>query len=258
MRARISAGATEYAKGENGVQTQITANILSPSWSNYFVDAVILLFIAGMTILCAKRGFIECLFDVASTLVSFVVAILVAKLIITITGGLFGFQNWLGSSFSKVFIKLEGFDSVLSEDGAKAALLDKNIAGVIANLAVRWFAEGKVAEGTTIAGLLGSVTAKLFTLLIISVILFLAAKLLLLLTKKMITEIVERITLLDATNTIIGAAVGFLQSVLIVGAVLALFAVIPSPPIDNYLSNCLFLGWLYEYNPVIALLGLLI
>jgi uncharacterized membrane protein required for colicin V production len=85
-----------------------------------------------------------------------------------------------------------------------------------------------------------------------------AAKLLLLLTKKMITEIVERITLLDATNTIIGAAVGFLQAVLIVGAVLALFAVIPSPPIDNYLSNCLFLGWLYEYNPVIALLGLLI
>ena len=208
------------------------------------MDAIILLFIAGMTILCAKRGFIECLFDVASTLVSFVVAILVAKLIITITGGLFGFQNWLGGSFSKVFIKLEGFDSVLSEDGAKTALLDKNIAGVIANLAVRWFAEGKVAEGTTIAGLLGSVTAKLFTLLIISVILFLAAKLLLLLTKKMITEIVERITLLE--------------SVLIVGAVLALFAVIPSPPIDRYLSNCLFLGWLYEYNPVIALLGLLI
>ena len=237
---------------------QLTANLLSASWSNYLVDIVVLLFIAGMTILCAKRGFVECIFDVASTLVSFVVAVLVAKLLITITGGLFGFQGWLGGSFSKAFAKLEGFDAVLSEEGAKAALLDKNVAGVIANLAVTWFAKGKVAAGTTIAGLLGKITARLFTLLIISVILFLAAKLLLLLTKKMLTEIIDRITLLDATNTILGASVGFLQAILIVGAVLALFAVIPSAPIDNYLSNCLFLGWLYGYNPVVALLGLLI
>ena len=240
------------------MQVNFTANLLSAKWSNYFVDIIILLFIAGMTILCAKRGFVECLFDFASTLVSFVVAILLARLIVLITGGLFGFEKWLGGSFSRIFIKLDGFDAVLSEEGAKAALLDKNVAGVIANLAVRWFSKGKVADGTTIAGLLGSITAKLFTLLIISVILFLAAKLLLLLTKKTLTEIIDRIALLDATNTAIGAAVGFLQSVLIVGSVLALFAVIPSQPIDNYLSNCLFLGWMYEFNPVIALLGLLI
>lgn len=232
--------------------------LLAATWSNYLVDVIILLFIAGLTILCAKRGLIECMFDFASTLVSFIVAILLAKLLIFITGGLFGFQDWLGGSFSKVFIKIDGFDAILSEDGAKNALLDKNIAGVIANLAVRWFAKGKVASGTTIAALLGKITARLFTLLILSVVLFFAAKLLLLLTKKFLTEIIDRITLLDATNTALGAVVGFSQALLIVGAALALFAVIPSPPIDNYLSNCLFLGWLYENNIVVALLGLLI
>ncbi len=238
--------------------TMSTQQLLAATWSNYLIDVVILLFIAGLTILCAKRGLIECMFDFASTLVSFIVAILLAKLLIFITGGLFGFQDWLGGSFSKVFIKIDGFDAILSEDGAKNALLDKNIAGVIANLAVRWFAKGKVANGTTIAALLGKITARLFTLLILSVILFFAAKLLLLLTKKFLTEIIDRITLLDATNTALGAVVGFSQALLIVGAVLALFAVIPSPPIDNYLSNCLFLGWLYENNIVVALLGLLI
>ena len=235
-----------------------TNYFLASTWSNYLVDAVILLFIAGLTILCARRGFVECVFDFASTLVSFFVAIFLAKFFVFITGGLFGFEGWLGDAFAGSFLKLEGFDAVLSEEGAKEALLDKNVAGVIANLAVRWFAKGKVASGTTIAQLLGDITAKLFTLLITSVILFFAAKLLLLLTKKILTEIIDRITLLDATNTALGALLGFSYSLIIVGAVLAVFAVIPAQPIDNYLSNCLFLGWLYEYNPVIALLGLLI
>ncbi|MBQ7912920.1 MAG: CvpA family protein [Clostridia bacterium] len=235
-----------------------TNGLLAATWSNYLVDVIIILFIAGLTILCAKRGFVECVFDFASTLLSFFVAILLARLVIFITGGLFGFEKWLGGAFAKSFIKVDGFDAVLSSDGAKDALMNKNVAGVIVNLAVRWFAKGKVASGTTIAGLLGNITAKLFTLLIMSVILFVVAKLLLYLTKKILTGIIERITLLDAANTAIGAVIGFSQALLIVGAVLAVFAVIPSPPIDNYLSNCIFLGWMYEYNPVIALLGLLI
>ena len=232
--------------------------LLAATWSNYLVDIVILLFIAGLTILCAKRGFVECVFDFASTLLSFFIAILLARLVIFITGGLFGFEKWLGGAFAKTFVKVDGFNAVISADGAKDALMDKNVAGVIANLAVQWFAKGKVASGTTIAALLGNITAKLFTLLMLSVILFVVAKVLLYLTKKLLTGIIERITLLDAANTAIGAAVGFSQALLIVGAVLAIFAVIPSPSIDNYLSNCLFLGWMYEYNPVIALLGLLI
>lgn len=235
-----------------------TSSLLSATWSNYLVDIIILLFMAGLTILCAKRGFVECVFDFASTLVSFFVAVLLAKFVIFITGGLFGFQNWLENAFSNTFLKLEGFDAVLSEDGAKNALLDKNVAGIVANLAVRWFAKGKVADGTTVAQLLGGITAKLFTLLITSVVLFVVAKLLLLLAKKILNEVIDRIKLLDATNTALGSIIGFSQALLIVGAVLALFVVIPSPAIDSYLSNCLFLGWLYEFNPVIGLLGLLI
>ena len=234
------------------------SNLLAATWSNYLVDIIILLFMAGLTILCSKRGFVECVFDFASTLVSFFVAVLLAKFVIFVTGGLFGFQDWLGGTFTSSFLKLDGFDAVLSQDGAKEALLNKNVAGIVANLAVSWFAKGKVADGTTVAGLLGGITAKLFTLLITSVILFFAAKLLLLLAKKVLTEVIDRIKILDATNTALGALIGFSQALLIVGAVLALFVVIPSPAIDNYLSNCVFLGWLYEFNPVIGLLGLLI
>lgn len=231
---------------------------MAAKWSNYFLDIVILLFIAGLTILCSKRGFVECVFDFASTFVSFIAAVLVARLLILITGGMFGFEDWLSNAFSKIFIKLDGFDMILSEGGAKEALLDKNVAGVIANLAVRWFAKGKVPDGTTIAQLVGDITAKLFTLLMLTVILFLASKLLLLLTKKILTGVIDRIKLLDATNSVLGAVLGLSYAIFIVGGVLAIFVVIPSSAIDNYLSNCLFLGWMYESNPVIAFLGLLI
>lgn len=232
--------------------------LLATTWSNYIVDIVIILFIVGLTILCAKRGFIECLFDFASTFVSFFAAILVAKLLLTITGGLFGLESWVGDSFANVFMKLDGFDIVISADGAEQALAERNVAGVIVNLGVRWFAKGKVADGTTIAQLVGNITGKLCVLLIFSIILFFATKLALLLTKKILTSIIESIKILDATNTAVGAIVGFAQGVFIVGAVLAVFMVIPIPAIDNFLSDCVFMGWLYEYNPVIAILGLLI
>lgn len=235
-----------------------TTNFLAATWSNYVLDIVIILFMAGLTILCAKRGFVECVFDFASTILSFFVAILLAKLLIFITGGLFGLEDWLGKAFAKTFIKVDGFDAVISSSGAKESLLNKNVAGVIANLAVRLFAKGKVPSGTTIARLVGDVTASLFLLLITSIILFVVAKILLHLTKKFLEKIIERITLLEAADTAIGAVLGFTQAILIVGAVLAIFAVIPSKPIDNYLSNCLFVGFMYEYNPVIAFLGLLI
>ena len=93
--------------------------LLAATWSNYIVDIVIILFIVGLTILCAKRGFIECLFDFASTFISFFAAILVAKLLITITGGLFGLEDAVGNAFGKAFIKIDGFDLVISADGAK-------------------------------------------------------------------------------------------------------------------------------------------
>ena len=232
--------------------------LLATTWSNYIVDIVIILFIVGLTILCAKRGFIECLFDFASTFVSFFAAILVAKLLLTITGGLFGLESWVGDSFANIFMKIEGFDLVISADGAEKALADRNVAGVIVNLGVRWFAKGKVADGTTVAQLVGAITGKLCVLLIFSIVLFFATKLALLLTKKILTSIIESIKILDATNTAVGAIVGFAQGLFIVGAVLAVFMVIPIPAIDNFLSDCVFMGWLYEYNPVIAILGLLI
>ena len=232
--------------------------LLAATWSNYIVDIVIILFIVGLTIICAKRGFIECLFDFASTFISFFAAILVAKFLLTITGGLFGLESWVGSSFGKAFMKIDGFDLVISADGAKTALAEKNVAGVIVNLGVRWFAKGKVADGTTIAQLVGNITGKLCVLLIFSIVLFFAAKLALLLAKTVLNGIIERIKILDATNTAVGAIVGLAQAVFIVGAVLAVFMVIPIPAIDNFLSDCVFMGWLYEYNPVIAILGLLI
>lgn len=226
--------------------------------SHYVLDIVALFFIAGLTVLCARRGFVECVFDFASTLVSFFIAVFLAKLVLSLTGGLFGLQGWLEGSFTKSFLKLDGFDAALYQEGAQDALQNKNVAGVIANLAVKWFAKGKVAEGTTVAALLGEVTARLLALLLTSAILFGLAKLILLLTKKILTGIIDKISLLDAANTALGAAIGFAQALLIVGVVLSVLALIPSQAITGYLGNCPFLGWLYGHNPVIVLLGLLI
>lgn len=237
----------------------ILQNVCAVKWSNYILDGVALLLILGYAIVCAKRGFVECFFSFVSMTVSIILAISFAKGLLSVTGGLFGLQEVLENSFTKSFSKVEGFTIVVSESGLESALEEQNMPAILINLAMKWFGSGAdFPEGTTVAMALAQVCARLLSLLIAGLAIFLVSFIVLLCLRKLLSAVINSISLLGFVNTILGAVVGILQSLLIIYSVLAIVALVPTAAVEGYLSNSLFLGLLYENNLLIKCLGLLL
>lgn len=235
-------------------------NLCAVKWSNYILDGVALLLILGFAIVCARRGFVECFFSFITVTVAVILAVSLAKGLLSITGGLFGMQDALTKSFTGKFEKVEGFTAVVSGDGGlEAALQEQNMPGILVNLAVKWFGSGEsLPEDTTIAMILGEVSARLLSLLISGVVIFLVSFICLFLLKKILSALINSISLLGFVNALLGVCVGIIESLLIIYAVLAVVTLIPSAAIEGYLSNSLFLGILYENNLLIKCFGLMI
>lgn len=231
-------------------------NLCAVKWSNYLVDGIVVLFLLGYVIVCAKRGFVHCLFGFVSTLLSLVIAITLAKLVLNLTDGLFGLQGSLESSLIGSFSKKEGFDAVIPPEGVEHALAQQNFSTTLAALIIKWFGNGTVAAGTTLGTALGTLVARLICLLIVGVLLFVLCKILLHLISRLLQAVVDRISLLGAVNAILGSAVGLIQGVLIVSGVLAVLTLIPSQGINDFLSNGLVVGFLYDHNPLVWFIGL--
>ena len=225
-------------------------------WTNYIVDGIVLIVLIGFAIYCGRRGFIDCFFSFASTTIALIVAVTLAKICVDATNGLFGLNGWLEGVFTDGFAKISGFEAEIGAEGADAALKEQNIPAIITQLVFKL--KGEVPEGTTIAMALGEITASLTCYLGTGILLFLICKLLLLLVRNLLNSIMERVSILDKLNTILGVAVGILECLLIVCTVLSVLAVIPSQAINNYLDKTLFLRFLYQRNPLVWLFGLLI
>ena len=160
----------------------INVNTLAVAkWTNYVVDIIVILFLVGFAIVCAKKGFIECLFGFLSTIVALVTASVLAKVIVDATNGWFGVQNWLADLLTTAFGKISGFETVISEGSIESALLDKNLPVILANLALKYFGKGDVPDTMTLAQVFGGTTSRLICLLVTGALVFLIVKLLLLL-----------------------------------------------------------------------------
>lgn len=234
-------------------------NICAVKWSNYILDAVALLLIIGYTIVCAKRGFVECFFSFVSVTVSVILAITFAKGLVSVTKDLFGLRETLENSFTKSFSKVDGFTVVVSADGLESALEEQNMPAILINLVMKWFGSGAdFPAGTTVAMVLAQTCARLLCLLIAGVAIFLVSFIVLFCLRKLLSALVESIKILGFVDSILGAAVGVFQALLIIYAVLAVVALIPTAAVEGYLSDSLFLGVLYENNLLIKCLGLLL
>lgn len=234
-------------------------NICAVKWSNYILDGVALLLIIGYTIVCAKRGFVECFFGFVSVTVSLILAITFAKGVVSVTGDLFGLRGVLENSFTKSFSKVNGFTVVVSEEGLEGALEEQNMPAILINLVMKWFGSGAdFPAGTTVAMVLAQTCSRLLCLLIAGIAIFLVSFIVLLCLRKLLSALVKSIHLLGFVNALLGAAVGVLQALLIIYAVLAVVALVPTAAVEGYLSDSLFLGVLYENNLLIKCLGLLL
>lgn len=227
-------------------------------WTNYIADAVVLVVAVGFAIYCGRRGFIDCFFSFVSTTIALLAGILLAKAFLELTNGFFGLDSVLHDMFENGFSKLDGFNASVAADGMDQALEDKNIPAILARLALKWAGKEDLPEGTTLAYVLGGITSQLCCFILMSALLFVVCKLLLLLLKGILNRFLEEVSFLDTLNIVLGVLVGVSGVLLVVCAILAVLSIIPAAAIGEYMNNALILKLLYNYNPLVFFLGLLI
>ena len=234
-------------------------SLCAVAWTNYIVDGIVALFALISVIVCAKKGFIDCFFGTISTIVALVVAIAFAKTVVSATDGLFGLQGFLQGKLEGVFAKLNGFTADISQSGVEAALEEQNVSAILAGLVMKLVGKQEsIPEGTTLAMLCGEGAGSLATTLIAGLALFIVAKLIIRLLRGVLNAVAENIGLVRGVNVLLGAAVGFLQALLIVCVILAVLAIFPNEAIAAYLSKTYFIGKLYLHNPLVSILGAMI
>ena len=230
--------------------------ICAASWTGYIVDGVVMLFALCSIIVCAKKGFIGCLLSIISTLAALILAILLAKPILSATDGLFGLQEKIDLSFTQSFAKIKGFNTDISSIGVEAALKANDVAAVFAALIVKLVGKQEtLAAGTTLASLLGGATSALAASLIAGAVIFVLIKLVVALLKGILKSTVKKVKLVNGIDVLLGAVVGFVQAFLITCGVLAVLAIIPSDSIPTYFEQTLFVGKLFAHNPLITIIG---
>ncbi len=223
--------------------------------ATYVVDAVALLVILIFAAKAAKRGFVDCLFGLISTVGAFLIALVFTKAFLSLTGGLFGLQGVLAGSFEKTFSEVNGFNIDISAQGIENALADKKLPAFLIDMIMENFKGSEIPYGTTLAMVVGGELGKLAATLIAGFALFLIAKLALRILKNVISGIVKSIPIVGTLDSALGFVVGILQGVLIVSLAIAVLALIPAEGISAFFSEGILVNFLFHNNPIHVVLG---
>ena len=225
------------------------------AWQHYTLDALVVLACLLFAIKDCKKGFVNCLFGVISSLLAIGLAMLLMNVVLDWTNGLFGLEGALERGCTNAFAKIKGFDIDVSNQGIETALTDKNIPKFLIKMVVEEFGDATIAAGTTIAMLVGQSLGGLITGLICWTVLFLIVKGLLFIVRRVITGVLEQIPIVGKLNHGLGFVVGAVKAVLIFSAIIAIFSIIPSEGMSNFFNECIFVRWMYNRNPLNVILS---
>ena len=228
---------------------------LQASVVNYVIDILAIIVIIGVAIVSAKKGFAECLFGFASTIVAALLAFLLMKPVLNWTNGLFGLQGAVQNGCIDVFSKIKGFSLDISNQGISEALAGKDLPQFLIDAIVSSVGDASIPTGTTIAMLAGNALGGFIVGLIAWVVVFLVAKLLLLLVKNLVCSVIENLPIISSVNTLLGFILGLLQGLLTVSGIIAVLSILPLPGVTAFFNNCFFVGLLYNHNPINVILG---
>ncbi|MBQ7923885.1 MAG: CvpA family protein [Clostridia bacterium] len=231
---------------------------LNAAWACWTVDILAVVVIIGFAALAAKRGFVDCIFSLITTVAAFLVAILLMKSVLRWTDGLFGLQELLENGCAAALGKIKALNVDVSNEGLQAMLEEQNIPAFLANFVVESVGDSEIPAGTTLATVIGGPLGRFITSLIAFFVLFTVAKLLLLLIKKLVSSFVNSMPVISSANRLLGFAVGLVQGVLVISAVVAVLSVIPVDGINRFFSECLLLKALYNHNPINMIIGWII
>ena len=221
----------------------------------YVVDIIVAIVMFIFVIVCAKRGFINCIFGFISTMVCIGIAVSFAKMTAEITGGLFGLQARIETKMVEAFSSLAGFNIDISGQNVESLLTTQDIPAILATLVVKNYAGIEVPAGTTLGMLVGETAAELCTNLVAGISLFFVLKILLAIVKKICNFISRKIGVLGFFNRLLGAAIGLIEVLLIISLLMSVLTLIPSAAITEFFNNSVILKALYNHNPLVVMLG---
>ena len=230
-------------------------NNLSALATNVIIDILVVVVILGFGIVSAKRGFVDCLFSFASTILALILAFSLAKSFVSWTGGLFGLELKLQTACTNAFSGIVGFNIDVSAEGMTAALQEKQLPQFLVNLVVEMFGNAELELGTTLAMLVGSALGSLISTLISFFVIFALCKTVFRLLRGILSSVIQRIPLVGGANRILGFFAGLLQGMLIVCGLLSVLSVIPAQGMIEFFNTTTFVGWLYNHNLINVILG---
>lgn len=220
----------------------------------YIVDIIVVGILLYFVLSGAKKGFITCLFGFVSTIAAGFLAFSFATLTAELTGGLFGLEAIMGGALTDAFSNLNGFNVIPDPNMTLMEQLQSgDMSQAIANMIAQNF-EGQIPEGYTLGMMAGETVAEFATILLAGVALFFVLRIVFTLLKGFFNFIM-RIGFLDGLNKLLGAVVGFIEGILLVSVAVAVMSLFPN--MMDFLSSSLILTAIYNSNPLLWLIGLL-
>ena len=223
----------------------------------YIADIVFLLMLIVFMFVDARKGFITVFFSFVSSVVAVVLALLFAAKLQESTGGLFGLEGlcggWIGDGLSKI----SPFNIDISSEGIEAQIATLALPEFI-KTAVReeiTAVTPEVAAGTLLGEYVGGILAQYLVLLLCGLALFFAVKIVMLILRKLLTNIAESVFLFRKINRLGGMLVGLLKGLAITCGILAIVALIPNDALHAFFNETMILKAFYNSNPIHLILA---
>ncbi|MBR2341385.1 MAG: CvpA family protein [Clostridia bacterium] len=224
----------------------------------WIVDIIAIVIMLAMLFKDTRKGFVKSVFGLLISLVSIAVAFLCADIVIEATDGAFGLQEAITNALSSTFADW-GLAFDVSQEGIREKLTSieffKTLPFLV-DLVMEQINTGLPA-GTMLNVHLGQTVGVLATNIVVGIVLFILCKIVLTFIEKLLSSLVESITLLGALNTLLGAAVGFVKGAITVSLLCMLLSTVPvfSSLMEQMPDTLFVYEWFFVNNPITKILA---
>ena len=220
------------------------------------MDIVVVVFLLIFAVIGFAKGFFRGLVDLGGVILAFVIAINLGSLLANGLQSFFGLRDTIGAALENWLLSIEGFDTVLTEEGISAALEKIGIPSFIcAPIAESAAALVQEQAGLTIAQALSTIFASYLLSFLCGILVFILCRLFLKLLAKLLTKIVDKIPFVGLLNRILGFVLGLLIGIIYLYIVLSVLSVVPSEPLQQTLQNTVIIQFLYHHNLLMLFLN---
>lgn len=218
----------------------------------FLVDIAVVILFFVMALAGARKGAIRAIIGLIATVVALVVAFRYSDELAEVLDG--SLTKWLGGKLETAFLKIKGFQLDVSAVGLEESLSKVSLPSFVKDFIIEEFGNADLPYGTTLAMLAGDAVASLIVKVVSWFILFFGAKIVLSIISRLLTRIADNVAVVGGINVLFGAVVGTIKAFVLVCGILAVLSILPLDSLTTFFNETLFVGYLYNENPLIKLL----